>query len=228
MSGGAGSIADMISRYKYNMSFLRSSVAFNRQKSFAENRKEYLKAYHKGKLEFHHSDPIKTKMIKARVIRQRRNEFLLRIGIFAGIPSIILFLILIQGEKNTKAPESAIEESQITEFQKEENYKSAILEGDSLLKLNDWTGALFAFSYAIELYPNSADAQYRMAVTYLHRCRNEEVNCETALSYIEKLIAHDPANPALYELKGNYYLQNNNPQLADKMLAKSDSLRNSK
>jgi len=214
LGGGAGSILDMIIRYRNNIKMLRKKSIFKREYSFTELKNEYLKTY-KGQVSYKTATKEQLAFFRQKFIKQKRMQLIGTLATFFLVICCtyltIIFILPLSSQNDTQAMtnKNIEQEKLMTKKEKDEKYLFFITDGDNWLKQNHWHNAIFQYKKALELYPNSYDANYRLALAYSYRCYFEKLNCADGKILIDKLIMSYPDSMNLFNLRDNSNYFNN-------------------
>ncbi len=195
------SIPRAINLLRYNKSLLRKKSMFKPESSFLRTKREYYKAA-EGKVNIKQATPEELHLIRKKVLKNQKRE-LLKVYLVFGIVLLTLgFFVL----KNQNVNEPISQYAQLT-YEKDQGirtldqYEFYISDGDEWLEKKHWHNAIFQYKKALELFPSSYDANYRLAVAYNYRCLASQSNCDESIARIAYLHQKYPQSEALYKLQ---------------------------
>jgi len=190
-----------INLLRYNKSLLRKKSTFKPESGFLRTKKEYYKAA-EGKLNLKQVTPEELHLIRKKVLKSQKRE-LLRVYFVFGIILLTLgFFIL----KNRNTNES-ISQDMYPIYEKHQGisaidqYEFFISDGDQWLEKKHWHNAIFQYKKALELFPSSYDANYRLAIAYNYKCLASNSKCDDSIARIAFLHQKYPQDVALYKLQ---------------------------
>lgn len=195
--GGGGSIQGMNNSLNNNRKLLQKPTYFNRKRSLLELRREYQSTIN-GISDYNMASEDDLKQIRAKIIKQRRKESAITLSIFLLLlPFVIYFSI-----GYFKTSEIHVTKKEKIELeQKSDKFNFYLADGDNYLKNSQWHNAIFQYKKALDIYPNSYHAQYRLVFAYTYRCRNTQLNCTQASEQINTLLTSYPEKQELIELE---------------------------
>tara|TARA_R100000306_G_scaffold260_4_gene638 strand:- start:17335 stop:17949 length:615 start_codon:yes stop_codon:yes gene_type:complete len=195
---GGGSIQGMINSLSNNKKLLRSKRLFSKEKTFLSLKQEYLKAAD-GKIDFKKATPEQLESIRKKLIKEKKKEALLFIGILVIVIGIFSYV----GFKLMQPVTVQNKTQQIATFKKKETkYLFFIEKGDEWFKKGRWHNAIFNYKDAKALFPNDYSVNYRLVNAYSLQCEQEFKNCHTAKTLLDTMLAKHPnKQKALLEIK---------------------------
>ena len=204
---GESSILDMIIRYRNNMNQLRKRRLFKNGKNYFHQSKD---AQFSKDTKLDMSPASEQQLNAARKLAKKGNktELFLTITLLLVISTMLLFLgrILYADMQNTsdftRLELQAREELKIkAEKEKQSEYLADLTKGDNYLSENKWNSAIYRYTKALECYPTSYDASYRLALAYCYSCQEKEKYCEEASELLRELIYTYATQTELLALK---------------------------
>ena len=209
---GLGNVQGMRVILRNNRQILRKTGLFKKDQSFLSSRKEYLKAA-KGEVDFKTISKSELRALREKVIKNRKAETL-RVWIItlAIMIPVIFFgafisnkythqknLKIQEQQKRNNKVEQILVQQKLTEDLNEFNY--LIEEGDKWIEKRNWNSAIYRYKQAVELFPNEFEGNYRLALAYSYRCKDENKDCEIGEKITNRLLKYFPNEPGLIELK---------------------------
>jgi len=200
MAGG-GSISGMIISLRNNAKLLRKRNRFNKESSFRQVKREYLKAA-EGKLDLKKASPYELKRVRE-IVEQNRRESrkLTLIALFIVAPIVIYLGYSIQNYGSIYPQPSNGLSTEINHDKRRSEYLFLINDGDKYIEKKKWHNAIFQYSSAVKLYPKEFDANYRLSLAYTYSCSAEKINCSAANYTLQKLEKEFPQKSEVKELR---------------------------
>jgi len=199
--GGEGSMANMIASLRYNKNQLRRKRLFKKERSFLNLKKEYFKAAN-GEKNLRNATPAELRKIREKVLAHRKHEnriLFVVVFVFIFIIGILTFRYYNYYKKESQEYTWAIENVQ---FEKKlEKYLFFISDGDKWIEEKHWNNAIFQYKEALKVFPAEFDANYRLALAYSYKCKNENKNCEEGKILISKIKKQFPDNSEVLEIE---------------------------
>lgn len=188
--GGGGSAQGMANSLKMNRGQLRK-----RPKMFSRE-SHYTKlnaAYNEDVKDYNATGAIaykrrrKTRINNAKKVKTER---ILAISVAISISAIILWVFSSEPVQEDVFNDISLETTQLNYAEKE--YLQFLTYGDSWLEDKKWKPAIIMYEKALEIYPNSFDAQYRLALAFSYSCVDLHINCFEGKELIEDLKKSNP------------------------------------
>ena len=181
---------------------------FNRNRSIYDRKREYYRAS-KGKLDIKTVSKEELRLIRKRIIKQRKVDVLKARLITLLVGSIIAFALFKTysyfQEKSVRIITEDKKAEQKIELSKTiEDYYFFIYEGDHWIEKKQWNNAIFQYKKALELFPENFDANYKLALAYSYKCGFEYEDCEVGIKLTNKLLKDMPNDSALLHIKRTF------------------------
>ncbi|MBJ2175609.1 hypothetical protein JBL43_15260 [Aureibaculum sp. A20] len=199
--GGEGSMQSMITILRNNKNLLRKKSFFKRDRTFLSTRKEYYKAS-KGKINLKKASKQELKIIRERVIKQRKFENIKIWFVTISLLLPILFFILYSTNVFENQKLDNIEDQKDIYLKEHINTYSYYLdEGDKWIEKRHWNNAIYRYQQAVKLFPNEYEANYRLALAYSYNCKFDKKNCEAGKRLTTRLLKNYSEDKNLQKLK---------------------------
>lgn len=196
--GGAGSVMDMIVRYRNNMNMLRKKSLFKKKSSLFEDAAQQTSGIQRP-LHFKRASPEQLISLRRRLQKERKRNRLLTILFVFIILSATLYGAFHLLPSGKSAAEVAWQRE--NDQKRHDLYLYYLQDGDHWLSKRNWFNAVYQYKKAAEVYPGEFDALFRLAMAYTYQCEAEDENCEKAQALVERLIKVQPQNTKLLSLQ---------------------------
>ncbi len=200
---GGGSAQGMKKSLSNNKKLLRSKRLFQKEQTFLNIKKEYLKAT-KGKVDLKKASKEELQQIRKKIIKERRKENRVLIGIAIVIASVMIYFTINVIQQNNKDSKNLLENAQVLQFKKlERQFLLQIDKGDEWFEKGKWHNSIFYYKKAKEIFPKNYEINYRLVRSYSFECESEFKNCHDAKNLLDKLFLMFPdKEKELLEIKG--------------------------
>ncbi|MDY7395054.1 hypothetical protein UMM65_07360 [Aureibaculum sp. 2210JD6-5] len=199
--GGEGSMQSMITILRNNRNLLRKKSIFKRERTFISTRKEYYKAA-KGKIDIKNASKQDLKILRERIIKQRKRENIRAwVVTFSILLPIIVFILYSSNETRKDKTKSIENQKEMYLNEHFNEYSYFLEEGDKWIEKRHWNNAIYRYQQAVKLFPNEFEANYRLALAYSYNCKFEKKDCETGKKLTHRLLKNYSEDKGLQELK---------------------------
>ena len=197
----------MISSYRSNRKLRQKKSFFERDRTFLNAKKEYIKAA--GNVDVKTATKEQLSAIRAKIILQRKRDSIKAAIIILALVPIVIFGVVKARQSYISSQEFAMEKN--AEVRKAEDtikrnkYLECIDDGDKWLRKNHWHNAIFQYRAALNLYPSDFDANYRLVLALTYRSQQTNQSNSEALNLVNKLIKSRPDDVDLYKVRTSLY-----------------------
>lgn len=77
---------------------------------------------------------------------------------------------------------------------KDQEYLDYLESGDVWLTENKFDASIIQYQNALQLYPNSKDAKYRLAIAYGYKCEQLKFDCDLGKKMVDELLLLENSN----------------------------------
>ncbi len=123
--------------------------------------------------------------------KSKKERYFINITVLIFIISFTIGLFFIFTSSNK---DFITNKNNIVLREKESSYLDFIKYGDTWIEERKWDAAIYNFEKALKLYPNSYDANYRLALAYSYKCQRLKYDCYLGEKIIQQLILDYPNN----------------------------------
>lgn len=210
--GGEGSMQGANDSLKLNRGQLgRRPNMFRREHSYFKIKREY-KKHTKGIKSFNELSDSEKKIIRAKIKKKAKREKIFVIT--ASILFIITFCFGMFNFNKYSKTLHTIETKKNAIKETEKQYLKLLMYGDTWIEDEKWNPAISQYKEAILLYPNSYDAQYRLAIAYSYKCERMKYDCDLGTILITKLLHEYPdKNKQLLKLDSIFKVNTTEPMI---------------
>ncbi len=208
-----GSLQAMRVVLKNNVMMLRERGLFLNDRSYLYKKSEYLKAA-KGEYDFKTITKEELLTLRAKIIKNRKAENL-RAWIIATIVVMgLAFLVYTLGRNYSfQVTQEPLEDKEALYKQEHEkqlsDYHYYIGSGDEWIEKENWENAIYQYHKAVKIFPQTYEANYRLALAYSYNCAYWSKDCEIGKELTKKLMIFFPNEKNLDTLKNIFDVQIN-------------------
>ncbi len=97
---------------------------------------------------------------------------------------------------------------------REQEYLDLLVSGDVWLSENKFDASIIQYQNALQLYPDSKDAKYRLAIAYGYKCEQLKFDCDLGKKMVDELLLEDSnLTQELQKLDSLFIANTNEPVL---------------
>ena len=227
LGGGAGSIQDMINRYRDNMKMLRKTSMFSKKKRMFDDFESAMPSSNQ-QLEYKTPTGAELAAFRQKLRREKKAGLIRSVFIWTFILvliSIPVYHILISVKNQIVLEDREAVRRHSEEYMKKKaRYDHFIQEGDDWLYRKKWDNAIYQYKTAGDILPGDFEARFRLARACTFSCMADHYHCEDAILRINQLQKQYPDSVSLYHLKASYYLAQQDTLHANEVFKKLDEI----
>ena len=208
-----GSLQAMRVVLKNNVMMLRERGLFLNDRSYLYKKSEYQKAA-KGEYDFKTITKEELRTLRKKIIKNRKAENL-RAWIIASIVVMgLAFLVYtLVSNYNFQVAQEQLEDKEALYKQEHKkqlsDYHYYIGSGDEWIEKENWGNAIHQYHKAVKIFPQTYEANYRLALAYSYNCAYWSKDCEIGKELTKKLMIFFPNEKNLDTLKNIFDVQIN-------------------